>query len=113
MRRRIYSFEIAEEARALRATGLSARETAARLGLNPETVRGWLGRFRPQPVASRFNENAKRWVHSNATVARARDLFAAGTSRRDISRQLGIPYTTVNWWLRQSDPGRPPEHLES
>lgn len=38
--------------------------------------------------------------HSQETIARARELYAAGLTSREVGGLLGVPYITVTSWCR-------------
>ena len=76
-----------QQARDLRAQGLSLRAIGRKLGLSHVQVRHWIG---PSPVPPQ---------HPPETVREVRERFAAGEQIIDISRQLQIPHGTVCDWV--------------
>ncbi len=76
-----------QQARDLRAQGLSLRAIGRKLGLSHVQVRHWIG---PSPVPPQ---------HPPEVVREVRERFAAGEQIIDISRQLQIPHGTVCDWV--------------
>jgi len=76
-----------QQARDLRAQGLSLRAIGRKLGLSHVQVRYWIG---PSPVPPQ---------HPPEMVRAVRERFAAGELLVDISRQLQIPHGTVCDWV--------------
>ena len=76
-----------QQARDLRAQGLSLRAIGRKLRLSHVQVRYWIG---PSPVPPQ---------HPPETVREVRERFAAGEQIIDISRQLQIPHGTVCDWI--------------
>jgi transposase len=78
-----------DEARQLKAQGVSIREIGKRLGVSRETVRKWCASDAPV---------SPRKKHAPETESRYWELRKVGVSIRKAARELGLSKGTVQWW---------------
>ena len=77
-----------DKVNALRASGLTVRETAEKLGVKPDTVKA---------------HTAKEFRRSTESPHKAKiiELYLAGKTRNAIAHELGVSYPTVSKWIER------------